>query len=155
MEKLRNLSLRKTIILYTAISLVCTFFLSAAIMKIAERTQEEIWWNYVDKEEYYEIAANGGFSYIVDVPRPASYVMTKTDRAVSELCDFLQTYTILILSVTGSCGAIWIFYTNKLKRPISELEQASKNIGENNLDFQITYENKDEMGHLCSEFDLN
>lgn len=122
-------------------------------MKIAEQTQEKIWWNYTDKDKYYEIATNGDFHYMIDVPRPDSYVMTKTDHMVSELCDFLQTYTILILSVMGSCGAIWIFYRNKLKNPISELEQASKNIGKNNLDFQITYKNKDEMGHLCSEFE--
>ena len=30
---------------------------------------------------------------------------------------------------------------------------ASQRIADNDLDFRITYENRDEMGHLCHEFD--
>lgn len=153
MEKLRNLSLRKTIILYTAVSLVCAFFLSAVIVKIAEVTQEEIWWKYVDEEKYFEMAEDDGRDYLVNIPRPASFVMTKTDYTISEICDFLQTYTVLVLSIAGSCGAVWLFYKNKLKNPIAELAQASQNISKNNLDFQISYENGDEMGRLCREFE--
>lgn len=46
-----------------------------------------------------------------------------------------------------------MFYRDKLKIPIAELKQASQNISENNLDFQITYANRDEMGELCYEFE--
>ena len=45
------------------------------------------------------------------------------------------------------------FYKHKLKNPIEELELASQQVGRNNLDFHITYENKDEMGRLCREFE--
>lgn len=41
----------------------------------------------------------------------------------------------------------------KLKCPIEELELASQQVGRNNLDFHITYENEDEMGRLCKEFE--
>lgn len=153
MEKLKNLSLRKTIVLYMVINLVVTFFLSAVIIKIAEQTQEEIWWHYVDKEKYFEIAGNGGRDYLIDIPRPYSGVMTHLDYTISELCDFLETYTLLILPIIGSCIAVWMFYRDKLKIPIAELKQASQNISENNLDFQITYANRDEMGELCYEFE--
>ena len=153
MDKIRNLSVRKTIILYMAAALFCSFLLSAAIARIAARTQTRIWWNYVDEEAYFEAVAREGPDYVADIPRPGSYEMTPPDYFVSELCDFLQTYTVLILSMAGSCAAVFLFYRNKLRKPIEELAQASKRIAGNHLDFKISYENKDELGVLCREFE--
>lgn len=153
MDKIRNLSIRKTIFIYMAFTLFCSFLLSAVIVKIAERTQTQIWWNYVDKEAYFEAVESEGFGYIANIPRPNSYKMTQLELFVSELCDFLQTYTVLILSMVGSCAAVFLFYQNKLRKPIEELAQASKKIAENHLDFNVSYENKDEMGVLCKEFE--
>lgn len=153
MEKIRNLSVRKAIFLYIAAALLCSFILSAVIVRIAERTQEQIWWNYVDEEAYFKAAEKEDPDYVADIPRPGAYKMTPSDYFVSEFCDFLQTYTVLILSMAGSCGAVFLFYRHKLKRPIEELEKASKKIAENHLDFSIAYDNKDEMGVLCKEFE--
>ncbi len=94
-----------------------------------------------------------GSDYVADIPRPSSYEMTPSDHFISELCDFLQTYTVLILSMSLSCGAVFLFYRNKLKRPVEELELASKKIATNHLDFSIAYENQDELGVLCKEFE--
>jgi len=55
MGKIKNLSLRKTIVLYMIISLIISFYLSALIMRIASTVQNNIWWNYVDQEEYFEM----------------------------------------------------------------------------------------------------
>lgn len=153
MEKIKNLSVRKTILLYMAVALLCSFFLSAVIVKVATQTQRQIWWNYVEKESYYDALDNESGNYVVDIPRPSAAEMTRSDYFISELCDFLQTYTVLLLSIMGSCGAVFGVYRNKLKTPIDELEQASKNISRNNLDFHINYTNKDEMGQLCKEFE--
>ena len=54
MDKIRNLSMRKTILLYMAVALFSSFMLSAVIVRIAEQTQMHIWWNYVDEEAYFE-----------------------------------------------------------------------------------------------------
>ena len=107
----------------------------------------------MDEEAYFEAVENEGLDYVADIPRPSSYEMTQSDYFVSELCDFLQTYAVLILSIAGSCAAVFLFYQNKLRKPMEELVQASKRIAENHLDFCISYENKDEMGELCSEFE--
>lgn len=56
MGKIKNLSLRKTIVLYMIISLIISFYLSALIMRIATTVQNDIWWKYVDQEEYFEMA---------------------------------------------------------------------------------------------------
>ncbi len=42
MEKIRNLSLKKTMVLYTILSLIVTFFLSVSIIEIAGQIQEEV-----------------------------------------------------------------------------------------------------------------
>ena len=153
MDKIRNLSMRKTIFLYMAVALFCSFMISDVIVRIAEQTQMRIWWNYIDKKAYVEAVEKKGPGYIVKIPRPNSYEMTPSDIFVSELCDFLETYAVLIMSMAGSCGAVFLFYRNKLRKPMEELARGSKKIAENHLDFCISYENKDEMGRLCREFE--
>ena len=152
MDKIRNLSVRKTILLYMAVALFCSFMITAVIVRIAEQTQRRIWWKYIDKEALIE-AEQKAHGYIVEIPRPGSYEMTQSDVFVSELCDFLGTYAVVILSMAGSCGAVFLFYRNKLRRPMEELAEGSKKIAENQLDFSISYENQDEMGQLCREFE--
>lgn len=155
MEKIRNLSVRKTILLYLAVSLVCSFLLSAVIARTASRIQERVWWNYVDQDEYFKAVNEERKQnyYTAEIPRPSAMDMSSGDHFVSEACDFLQTYTILFLSAASSCGAVFLFFRNKLKRPIQELEMASKRIAADDLEFHITYENQDEMGRLCREFE--
>lgn len=152
-NKIKNLSVRKTILLYLVISLTVSFLLSACTAWAASRIQEEIWWKYTDEDLYFTAVELEGEGFIARIPRPGSIEMSRLDYGISEACDFLQTYSVLIFSIIGSCGAVFLFYRNKLKKPLEELEAASKRIAENDLDFRITYENRDEMGHLCHEFD--
>ncbi len=152
-DKIRNLSVRKTILLYLVISLTVSFLLSACAAWAASCIQEEIWWKYADEDLYFTAVELEGEGYMAQIPRPDSSKMSWLDHAISEACDFLQTYSVLIFSIVGSGGAVFLFYRNKLKKPLEELEIASKRIAENDLDFRITYENRDEMGHLCHEFD--
>ncbi len=153
MDKIKNLSVRKTIFLYMSAALILSFLVSAVVVRIAEQTQMNIWWNYVDEELYFKAAESAGPYFMPDIPRPDSYEMTQSDHFVSEFCDFLETYVVLILSMAGSCAAVLFFYQNKLRKPIKELEEASKKIAGNHLDFCISYENKDEMGLLCRQFE--
>ena len=41
-------------------------YLSALIMRIASTVQNNIWWNYVDQEEYFEMAEGDGRRYLPD-----------------------------------------------------------------------------------------
>lgn len=152
-DKVRNLSVRKTILLYLIISLLISFLLSAYITWAAAKVQEQIWWKYTDEDTYFAAVEMENESYMVQILRPESYEMSRMDHGISEACDFLQTYSVLIFSVVGSCVSVFLFYRNKLKKPIEELELASQRIADNDLAFRITYENRDEMGHLCHEFD--
>ena len=139
--------------LYLIISLLISFLLSAYIAWAASKVQEQIWWKYTDEDTYFAAVEMENEGYMAQIPRPESYEMSRIDHGISEACDFLQTYSVLIFSVVGSCVSVFLFYRNKLKKPIEELEMASQRIADNDLDFRITYENRDEMGHLCHEFD--
>lgn len=154
MEKLKNLSLRKTIVLYMVINIFCCYFLYFFIMQWAHSAQVRIWSKYTaDGDAFNKTAADISDIYRIVAPRPVDWIMSEGDRIMSEACDFLQTYTILVLSVVGSCVAVILFYRNKMKTPMEELNLASKRIAENDLDFKILYENRDEMGRLCREFE--
>ena len=69
MEKIRNLSVRKTIFLYIAIALFCSSVLSAVIVRISQRTQQNIWWNYVDKDAFFEAVEREGPYHVADYSR--------------------------------------------------------------------------------------
>ena len=54
MEKIRNLSLKNDNGFIYDTQLDCHFFLSVSIIEIAGQIQEEVWWKYVDQDEYYQ-----------------------------------------------------------------------------------------------------
>jgi signal transduction histidine kinase len=155
MEHIKQLSLKKTLMIYLIIALIVSFFSAAIIISIAQRIQTSIWFNYVDQDKYFDLITQNQEKYglEIDIPRPSSYVMTKTDHNMSETFDFIITWTPLILSTLCSALAVVIFYKNKLRTPIKILEDGSNEIANNNLDFNIKYDYNDEMGRLCSSFE--
>ena len=153
MEKIKNLSIRKSLILYIAASLIISFFTGALIARGAERVQTQVWWNYVDEDAYFEALNQEGTAYVTDIPRPSRADMTRMDWRISENCDFLQTYGILMVSVFGMITAVILFYKNKIKIPLAELQAASARVAQNELDFHIDYVNQDELGILCRQFE--
>lgn len=156
MEKIRNLSLRKTIVLYTVISLLLSFFFSVAIIATAQKLQEYIWSKYRNEESYQKASIEVSLieqAYSVEVSRPSKEQMNRFDNVISETCDFVETYGILVISMLGCTLAVLLFYQHKIKLPLKELDMAAKRVGKNDLDFTIVYHNKDELGRLCKEFE--
>lgn len=167
METVKNLSIRKTILLYMVITLLISYLLGFAVMQAAEREQRKIWFKYMGEEYRSMIEEIGSQSSetqappiqepapqeIASIERPVLGEMTDSDRMISEICDFLQTYSILIISFVGTICAVFLFYKNKLQVPLAKLTKAACAIENNNLDFILSYEKKDEMGQLCKEFE--
>lgn len=151
MEKIKNLSLRKTIILYVAAALILTFFISAGIILTAEKTQKHIWIQYTDRDilSGHEV----GYGYTAEVKRPDKKDMVYRDYIISQICDAVETWTMLVLPMTGSIIAVFCFYRDEIKEPLEILTEGSRKIQENRLDFPVHYRKKDEMGQLCREFD--
>ena len=154
MEKIRNLSLKKTILFYFVISLTAAFLLSAFTVHFARNMQNEIWEKYIDYADYTDVFQQHGKKYEIEISRPNQSQMNRLDHHLSEMCDFMETYSVLIFSIVGSVAVVFFFYKNKLKTPLQELKDASQMIADNELDFHVSYENKDEMGTLCKEFEM-
>ena len=112
MEKLRNLSLKKTLVLYLAVGLVAGFILSALVVTSANYIQQQIWGKYVNQEDYLNALNRETEAYHVSVGRPPLETMSSMDGRISELCDFLETYGVLIISLIASLGAVLLFYRN-------------------------------------------
>lgn len=74
----------------------CHFFLSVSIIEIAGQIQEEVWWKYVDQDEYYQAMNDRNENFEVVVPRPNQSKMSRMDWHISETCDFLRTYGVLL-----------------------------------------------------------
>ena len=154
MEKIRNLSLKKTILLYFVISLTAAFLLSGFTVHFARNMQNKIWEKYIDYADYTDVFQQYGKKYEIEISRPNQSQMNRLDYHLSEMCDFMEIYSVLIFSIVGSVVAVFFFYKNKLKTPLQELKDASQMIADNELDFHVSYENKDEMGTLCKEFEM-
>ena len=153
-KKIRNLSLKKTILLYFVISLTAAFLLSGFTVHFARNMQNKIWEKYIDYADYTDVFQQYGKKYEIEISRPNQSQMNRLDHHLSEMCDFMETYSVLIFSIVGSVAAVFFFYKNKLKTPLQELKDASQMIADNELDFHVSYENKDEMGTLCKEFEM-
>lgn len=149
MDKLRNLSIRKTIIVYILISLFVSFLLWAAVYQAASRIQMRLVWKYTVEGSRYNTVNPDGNPPV----RPNESLMTDVDRFILECCDFMGTYGFLVFAIPDVVIAVALFYQSKIRIPLRELTIASRRIGENDLDFQIAYQNRDELGQLCADFE--
>ena len=71
---------------------------------------------------------------------------------------YLGTSAAMILlpvfySLTGILLCAFRFYKKKLQPPIQILSNATEHISEQDLDFKVAYDSRDEMGALCASFE--
>ncbi|MCM1057992.1 MAG: HAMP domain-containing histidine kinase [Firmicutes bacterium] len=70
-----------------------------------------------------------------------------------QLCGAAMFAAPIILSLAAILWCCMYFYRRKLKIPLSLLADATKQIAEQNLDFELSYHCGDEMGELCRSFE--
>lgn len=59
----------------------------------------------------------------------------------------------VLLSLSGILLCGFLFYDEKLRYPIEILKRSAEKISEQDLDFQIEYNARDELGELCGAFE--
>lgn len=89
----------------------------------------------------------------------SKYVSDKTEaieRMFSVSSMLALILLVIIVLAVIACVFLSIFYeralTKVLREPIDELEDATKDLKEGKLDFEISYESKDELGDLSENF---
>lgn len=133
--------LRKALFFFLAIALLLSLFLSMLIRYGAEGLQQTIYMKYLE------------YPIISSTYRPAMSEMSDLDNLLVELCDFAYSWSSIIVSMLAAAISVQVFYIKKLKTPLCILEESSEKIAEEQLDFLIEYQNKDEMGKLCGAFE--
>ena len=150
----RNLSLRKSIILYISAFVILAILLSAGTATLCNNATKTIESKYPPTgEKYYLTNENGerlGDGNYIGV---APVAMSEKDQRLLSICEVAPIIATPIYSALCIITATLLFYRNKLKKPLTELKAASEMISNNNLDFSIKYDSKDELGELCSSFE--
>ncbi len=143
---LHNLSLRKALIAYIVICVISFISLYALTMFLCEKQEKRIWSKYTEDTE--EITT------FVIVNIKDTSMLTENERIIVQVIDFIQSWCIFIYSFAGIIGVSILFYQKKMKPPLLLLKEATARVADNNLDLDIRYDSKDEMGDLCRSFDF-
>ncbi len=151
----RNMSLRKSIILLIFIFAALAIFLSVVTSEICYRATLRINASYPSIGEKYYLTNEKGErlgegTYISKQITP----MSEKDERFIALFNLLPVITTPVYSALCIIAAALLFYQSKLKEPLAMLRAASEKISNNDLDFQVDYTSKDEMGQLCSSFEM-
>lgn len=151
----RDLSLRKSLILYVIAFAVLTLILSVMTFSICGGAADKIRSSYpLTGEKYYLTNEQGeqlgGGAFIGDMAAP----MSERDERIIALLEIFPVIAAPVYSALCIIAAVLLFYRNKLKKPLAELRAASEKISNNDLDFSIEYDSKDELGQLCASFEI-
>lgn len=149
------LSLRKSLVLYVIVFVLLAVFLSILTFSICDGAAEDIRASYPPSGEKYYLTNEQGEqlgegTYIGTESVP----MSKEDEYTVTLLEKLPIVATPVYSAFCIIAAALLFYRNRLKKPLAELRAASEKIANNNLDFSIDYDSKDELGQLCTSFEI-
>jgi len=151
----RDMSLRKSIILCISAFALLAVVLSAATSSLCYHAAQKIYEAYpVIGERYYLTNENGERlgegAYIYKGKMPLS----EKDERLTSLLEFVPAAAAPIYSALCVLAAALLFYRSKLKGPLAELKAASEKISNNDLDFQLSCDSRDELGQLCNSFEI-
>ena len=83
------------------------------------------------------------------------FLVSNVDELIPEVESMIREMLIsgvLILCFTGAALTTWVY--RSIWRPLGQLQQATKNIRDGNLDFTLEVEDEDdELGRLCQDFE--
>ena len=175
MEKLKNMTLKKSFFLIVSAATVVVVILSAVSVRFCSNTHDRITLSHAFMTDSAAIPNNAGAANepgttngtVVISPDGGWYFMeTETLGTESHfaaytpeellLCRILELGIVLLpvsFSLAGIGCAGTFFYHVKLKAPLKALRQGIGHIAENDLDFAIDCRWRDELGELCSAFE--
>lgn len=156
MGRIRNAELKKSLFLHLVLFLTIGIILSFFVRKISNKIQEDVWLkNLENVDEYtqWQEKYTEQFSDFLPIPSSSLQDLEVKDRITIEICDFIESWSLFFFAFGGALVAVIVFYDKKLKRPLALLNNGAKEIGNNNLDFELVYDRSDEMGELCEAFE--
>lgn len=151
---LRDLSLPGSLVLYIAIFVMLALVLSVMTNSICERAAESIRTSYPASGEKYYLTNEQGERLGDGVYIGKEFVpLSPSDERTINLLKQIPSIAAPVYSALCIIAASFLFYRKKLRKPLAELRAASEKISNNDLDFSIGYDSKDELGRLVGSFE--
>ena len=150
----RDLSLRKTLVVYITAAALLALVLCDITNDLCSMGIREIHASYLDSMEKYYLTNEQGErleagAYI----GTDAFPLSPEDQRTVDILRTLPTVTTPVWSALCILAAALLFYRNKLRKPLAELRLASEKISCNELDFTVASDSSDEMGQLCASFE--
>lgn len=155
-DRLRDLSLRKSIVFYISVFAALALLLSMLTAGLCNRTVRMIENSYPPSsmEKYYLTNEQGERlgegAYIGTAPD----ILSSADAKWIVVLELIPVIAAPFYSALCILAAALLFYRNKLKSPLKELKEASEKISHNDLNFSIKQQSGDELGKLCASFEI-
>lgn len=147
-RKVQNLSIKKTFIVLTILTIILTVLLSLIIIFGFSALYNHISEKYTFVVPLYSEDGVGElyFNYISkEIPALDQFILDFVHNGITPL--------LLVLFLFITILQARVFYRLKLKQPIQLLSEGVEKIEENDWDFSIHYQSQDEMGALCNAFE--
>lgn len=80
-------------------------------------------------------------------------LLTPSEELAYNIMGIFSVAVYPLCFIVGIIGSSLLFYRRQLQEPFAILNHATEQIAANNLDFQVVYEKKDELGRLCASFE--
>ncbi len=150
----RDLSLRKTLVVYITAAALLALVLCGMTNDLCGMGIREIHAGYLDSMEKYYLTNERGERLGQGAYIGADVIpLSPEDQKAVDILRALPTVMTPVWSALCILGAALLFYRNKLKRPLAELRLASEKISQNDLDFTVAVHSRDELGQLCASFE--
>ncbi len=163
MGKLRDMTLRKTFYLIVSATAGIVLLLSAVSVRACSRIHDRITLSHAFLMNAAVVEHGDGGYYIMDTGPESMGDAEDAENAPVEftgrelwLCRMTEALMVVLpifFSGLGIVCAGTCFYRVKLKEPLAALKQGISHIAENDLDFTMGYEKRDELGELCRAFE--
>lgn len=144
-HKLRDLPILSTFIMLSISSILIAMLLVEVEKTVFSNAQSEIAFRYSDMVE--------GFNEEKVWGNQSVFLLSEQD---SKRMWLYEMYLWTLPAITYfACFFIagLVFYNSKIKKPLALLSASAARITDNDLDFSIQYDKKDEMGALCEAFE--
>ncbi len=79
--------------------------------------------------------------------------LTPVEQTMYNILTFMSIAVYPIFFIFCIAVTSVLFYKRQLQKPLAILGHAAAQIADNNLDFKIAYDKKDELGNLCASFE--
>lgn len=148
--RIRNTRFCTAITAYILVAAAAAMFLSYVTIIFCFQWESRILQSYNNGEDIWIYSVNlSGWPLWTQT---LSSLSSRDSRLVN-LLDFVRTWCPFLYTLVGSILACRIFYRRRLSAPLRILQEGTEAVRNNNLDFDLTYDSRDEMGELCRSFD--